>query len=70
MNEEFFAGRAAELAIHARAASGIVSKARELGVDLVVVGSHGGGPVSRLLLGSVAEAVAADAPCSVLVVRQ
>jgi nucleotide-binding universal stress UspA family protein len=34
------------------------------------VGSHGYGFITRLILGSVAGAVVADAPCSVLVVRQ
>lgn len=37
--------------------------------DLVVVGSHGHGPVLRFFLGSVALAVAAHAPCSVEIVR-
>jgi nucleotide-binding universal stress UspA family protein len=43
--------------------------ARELGVDVVVVGSHGKGFLSRVLLGSVSEHVARHAPCPVLVVR-
>jgi nucleotide-binding universal stress UspA family protein len=42
---------------------------REHGQDLLVVGSHGRRGVQRLLLGSVAERVAREAPCSVLVVR-
>lgn len=69
IDRELFDGRARQLAIHDRAAAGIVAKARELQPDLVVLGSHGGGALSRFLLGSVAEAVVADAPCSVLVVR-
>jgi nucleotide-binding universal stress UspA family protein len=48
----------------------IVSEARAWGADLIVVGSHGYGFITRLILGSVAGAVVADAPCSVLVVRQ
>ncbi len=44
-------------------------RAAELGVDLVVVGSRGLGRIDRLLLGSVSAAVAARAPCSVLIVR-
>ncbi len=44
-------------------------RAAELGADLVVVGSRGLSRLERLLLGSVSAAVAAQAPCSVLVVR-
>jgi nucleotide-binding universal stress UspA family protein len=43
--------------------------ARDLGVDVIVVGSHGKGFLSRVLLGSVSEHVARHAPCPVLVVR-
>ena len=44
--------------------------ARDLAVDVVVVGSHGKGFLSRVLLGSVSEHVARHAPCPVLVVRE
>lgn len=47
----------------------IVEEAREWDADLIVVGSHGYGRVKRLVLGSVAAAVVASAPCSVQVVR-
>jgi nucleotide-binding universal stress UspA family protein len=47
----------------------IVEEAREWGADLIVLGSHGYGFVKRLVLGSVAAAVVASAPCSVHVVR-
>ena len=47
----------------------IVEEAREWGADLVVVGAHGYGRVRRMVLGSVAGAVVAHAPCSVQVVR-
>jgi nucleotide-binding universal stress UspA family protein len=50
-------------------ASEIVQYAREQGVDLIVVGTHGRGPVRRAFLGSVAERVVREAPCPVLVVR-
>jgi nucleotide-binding universal stress UspA family protein len=43
--------------------------ARDLAVDVVVIGSHGKGFLSRVLLGSVSEHVARHAPCPVLVVR-
>lgn len=47
----------------------IVQEARDWKADLIVVGSHGYGFVRRVLLGSVAGAVVANAPCSVQVVR-
>lgn len=42
----------------------------EEGVDLLVVGSRGYGPLARVLLGSVSRKIAGDAPCPVLVVRR
>lgn len=53
----------------AAAVTGIVQSAREVGADLVVVGSHGRTGVSRLMLGSVAAKVVAESPVPVLVVR-
>ncbi len=47
----------------------IVSAAEQIEASLVVVGASGGGGLRRLLLGSVAEDVLRDAPCSVLLVR-
>ena len=47
----------------------ILEEAREWDADLIVLGSHGYGRVKRLVLGSVAAAVVASAPCSVQVVR-
>lgn len=47
----------------------IVRSATDWPADLVVIGSHGRGGVTRLLLGSVAEAVMRHAPCPLLVVR-
>jgi nucleotide-binding universal stress UspA family protein len=47
----------------------IARLAAELEADLIVVGTHGRTGLSRLLLGSVAEAVVRLAPCPVLVVR-
>jgi universal stress protein A len=43
--------------------------AKELGVDLIVMGTHGRRGISRALLGSVAETVVRSAPCAVLTVR-
>ena len=47
----------------------LVEEARKDGVDLVVVGSHGRTGLKKLVLGSVASHVVANAPCSVLVVK-
>jgi nucleotide-binding universal stress UspA family protein len=43
--------------------------ASELGIDLIVMGTHGRRGVSRALLGSVTESVVRTAPCPVLTVR-
>lgn len=48
----------------------IVRLARELGADLIILGSHGRTGFTRLLLGSVAERVIGTAPCPVLVVKK
>ena len=48
----------------------ILEEAREWGADLIVVGSHGYGRLKRMVVGSVAGAVVANAPCSVHVARQ
>jgi nucleotide-binding universal stress UspA family protein len=42
--------------------------AAEMGVDLLVLGSRGFGPVMRLLIGSVSSRVIRGAPCPVMVV--
>ena len=51
------------------AAPAILSAASELPAQLLVVGTHGRTGLSRIALGSVAEAVVRGAPCSVLTVR-
>ena len=43
--------------------------AKELGADLIVMGTHGRRGVTRALLGSVTETVVRTAPCPVLTVR-
>ena len=53
-----------------RAAKEIVGLAEKLDVDLVAVGSRGGGRIKRLLMGSVSVAVLHHAHCLVLVVRR
>jgi nucleotide-binding universal stress UspA family protein len=50
------------------AAREIAQYAASHGADLIVVGTHGYGPVRRLVLGSVADRVVRMAPCPVLTV--
>jgi nucleotide-binding universal stress UspA family protein len=48
----------------------LIDCAKEYSADLIVMGSEGRTGVSRLLLGSVAEGVLRNAPCSVQIVRR
>lgn len=48
----------------------LLTKAKELGVDLIVVGRHGQRGLAKLILGSVAEQLAKLADASVLLVRK
>jgi nucleotide-binding universal stress UspA family protein len=48
------------------AAATIVGVAQEMGVDLIVMGTHGRSGLARILMGSVAERVLRKAPCPVL----
>jgi nucleotide-binding universal stress UspA family protein len=70
--------KAAEIAdrlhffVHVRighAADEILALAREVGADLIIVGSKGLTGVQRVVLGSVAERVAREAGCTVEVAR-
>jgi nucleotide-binding universal stress UspA family protein len=47
----------------------ILDYAKRNRVDLIVMGTHGRGPMAHLLMGSVAERVVRLAPCPVLTVR-
>ena len=47
----------------------IVDAAAQWPADLIVLGSHGRKGLERFLMGSVSEAVARHAPCSVQIVR-
>ena len=62
------------LATHVRRrghpADEITQYAKDCGAELVVVGAHGASRLSRMLIGSVSEAVGLHAPCSVLVMRE
>ena len=53
-----------------RVAHQIVRYARDKGIGLIVLGTHGRTGVSRALLGSVAESVVRLAPCPVLTVPE
>ena len=58
--------------VHARIgkpAEEILELAREVGADLIIVGSHGRKGVERLVLGSVSEKVVREAGCTVEVAR-
>lgn len=68
-NRKHLAGRADETVRTGTPRDELAKLAAELGADLLVVGTHGGGLIERALLGSVAEGVVEAAPCSVLVVR-
>jgi nucleotide-binding universal stress UspA family protein len=50
-------------------ASEIARYATDAGIDVIVIGTRGRTGVDRLVLGSVAERVMREAPCSVLVVK-
>jgi nucleotide-binding universal stress UspA family protein len=47
----------------------VVALAKELGVDLIVMGSRGHRGIRRAIEGSISDAVIRHAPCPVLVVR-
>ena len=47
----------------------ILDYAADAAVDLVVIGTHGRGPIGHILIGSVAERVVRKAPCPVLTVH-
>jgi nucleotide-binding universal stress UspA family protein len=51
------------------AAAEIARYAADAGIDVIVIGTHGRTGVDRLVMGSVAERVMREAPCSVLVVK-
>jgi len=56
------------LLVDGAAADTLLSEAHRLGVELLVLGTHGHGRLHRLLLGSVGESVLRRAPCAVLFV--
>lgn len=50
-------------------ADAIVNYAREHSIDLIAQSTHGRGGLSRLVFGSVAEAVLRQAPCPIMLIR-
>jgi nucleotide-binding universal stress UspA family protein len=50
-------------------ATEIVNYAKAQNINLIVMGTHGRTGLERILMGSVAEKVMREAPCSVLVVK-
>jgi nucleotide-binding universal stress UspA family protein len=61
--------RAKSLVVEGVAADRIVRAARARRADMIVMGTHGRGPVAKFFLGSVAGRVVATAACPVLTVR-
>ena len=61
--------RITEDVVPGHAVQEIVDRAERWDADLIVVGSHGYRGFKRLLLGSVSQAVASHAKCSVEIVR-
>lgn len=51
-------------------ADALVDYAKDKNIDLIVMGTHGRTGLSRLLMGSVAEAVVRRAPCPVLTMKR
>ena len=54
--------------IEGRASEAIVDRARELGADLIVLGTHGRRGLAHVLVGSVAERVVQHSTCPVLTI--
>jgi nucleotide-binding universal stress UspA family protein len=48
----------------------IIRYAKAHDINLIVMGTHGRGPIAHMLLGSVAEKVVRKSPCPVLTVRE
>jgi nucleotide-binding universal stress UspA family protein len=57
------------LAVGMVPANNIIDKAQKDNFDMIVLGSHGIGGLKRALMGSTASTVAAQAPCSISIIR-
>jgi nucleotide-binding universal stress UspA family protein len=62
-------GAQVEVALDASVADGLRQIAAARDAELLIVGSRGRGTLSAALLGSTSHALAADAPCPVVIVR-
>jgi nucleotide-binding universal stress UspA family protein len=62
--------RARSVVATGSAARAIVEAASKLGIDLIVMATHGRSGIAHLLLGSVTERVVRSAPCPVLTLRE
>ena len=58
-----------EVVRHGKTWVEICKAAKDMDIDIIVIGSHGRTGLSHVLLGSVAETVVRHADCAVLVVR-
>jgi nucleotide-binding universal stress UspA family protein len=58
-----------EYVVEGLPAEEILAMAKEWEADMIVVGSHGRHGFSKVLLGSISQAVVSNPPCSVLVVN-
>ncbi len=61
--------RAVTLTVLGHPVMEVLRYATEHQIDLIVMGTHGRGPLGKVVLGSVAERVVRKAPCPVLTVR-
>ena len=52
------------------AVEAVISYARDVNADLIVMATHGRGGISHVLMGSVAEQIVRKAPCPVLTLKQ
>jgi len=52
------------------AVEAVISYARDVNADLIIMATHGRGGISHMLMGSVAEQIVRKAPCPVLTLKQ
>ncbi len=62
--------RCSKYLVRGSASTEIAKFAKEHDIDMIVMGTHGRTGLSRVLMGSVAEAVVRKAPCPVLTLKQ